>query len=154
MKEKPTKNCKPEKKDNIFFSSEKEKDLSSIDIKNISKIEMMPKKVELNIINPDKASVSHSNNYLFNYPKDVSFFNRAQEKKIKEIRFNIFVYYCFGKFFNKTKKIELFNKGCLLFAEEMDIIHIFRHLLDIEKTVKEKNNIKQDIKILSKQSIA
>ena len=155
MKEKPTKNFKiPEKKENIIFSSEKEKDLSSIDIKNISKIEMMPKKVELKIINPDKASVSQSNNYLFNYPKDVSFFNRAQEKKIKEIKLNIFDYYCIGKFFNKTKKVELFNKGCLLFAEEMDIIHIFRHLLDIEKTVKEKNNIKQDIKILSKQSIA
>ena len=153
MNEKPTINCKSqEKKNNIFFSSEK--DISSIDIKNnISKIEMMPKKVQLNIINPDKASVSYSNKYLYNYPKEVSFFNRAKEKEIKEIKFNIFDYYCIGKFLNKTKKIELFKKGCLLFAEEMDIIHIFRHLLDIEKSVKEKNNIKQNIQILSKQSI-
>ena len=116
---------------------------------------MIPKRIELNIIKPDKLSVSVSNkNYLSDYPKGISFFNRAQEKKIKEIRFNICDYYCIGKFRNKTKRIELFNKGCQLFAEQMDIIHIFRHLLEEEKTAKEKNNIKQELKILSKQSIA
>jgi hypothetical protein len=155
-KEKPTRNSiSPEKKDNIYISSEKDNNnYSSLDFKNISKIEMIPKKIELNIIKPDKASASVSNkNYFSDYPKNISFFNRAQEKKIKEIRFSIFDYYCIGKFRNETKKIELFNKGCQLFAEQIDIIHIFRHLLDEEKTVKEKNNIKQDIKILSKQNI-
>ena len=121
---------------------------------NISKLEMVPQNIELNIINCDKMSFSksNSNKFLFNYPKENTFFNSAKGKEIKEIHFNIFEYYCFGKCFNKSKKIDLFHKGCLLYRDEIDIVHIFRHLLDMEKTVTEKNYLKEDMKIFSQQT--
>jgi hypothetical protein len=151
------------KKNAIKISSIKDEN-SCEKIKNISfnerseyasKLEMVPQNIELKIINCDKTSFSksNSNKFLFNYPKENSFFNRAKGRGIKEINFNLFEYYCFGKCFNnKSKKIELFHKGCLLYRDEMDIFHIFRHLLDMEKTVVEKNCLKEDMKIFSQQT--
>ena len=142
---------------NDINSMDKKKNNSIEDkINNISKIEMIPKNTDLNMSNYDKASGSKNNSYkfIFNYPKEHSFFNNARGKGIKKINFTIFDYYCIGKCFNKQKKIELFNKGCLLFREQLDIIHIFRHLLDIEKSVKEKNNITEEMKLFSKQSLS
>jgi hypothetical protein len=151
------------KKNAIKISSIKDEN-SCEKIKNISfnerseyasKLEMVPQNIELKIINYDKTSFSksNSNKFLFNYPKENSFFNRAKGRGIKEINFNLFEYYCFGKCFNnKSKKIELFHKGCLLYRDEMDIFHIFRHLLDMEKTVVEKNCLKEDMKIFSQQT--
>ena len=122
---------------------------------NASKIDMINPNIDLNVINSDIASIikSHSNKSLFNYPKENTFFDKVKKKGIKEIKFNIFEYYCFGKCNKKNKKIDLFNKGNFLYREEMDIIHIFRHLLDFEKTVTEKNNITEQMKIFSKSII-
>ena len=121
---------------------------------NASKNEMFPQNIDLNIINCDKISFSksNSNKFLFNYPKENSFFYNEKGKEIKEVHFNIFEYYCFGKCFNKNKKIELFHKGCLLYRNEMDIIHIFKHLLDMEKSFNEKKSLKEDLKIFTKQT--
>lgn len=137
-------------------SYDKIKNISFIEqSNNVSKNEMVPQNMDLNIINCDKISFSKSNShkFLFNYPKENSFFYKAKGKGIKEIHFNIFEYYCFGKCFNKNKKIELFHKGCLLYRNEMDITHIFRHLLDMEKSFIEKKSLKEDMKIFSKQTI-
>ena len=119
---------------------------------------MVPKNAELNVMSVDKGSanksVYSSNKYIFNYPKESTFFNRAKGKGIKEIKFNIFDYYCLGKWnYNKLKKIKLFNKGCRLYTEQLDIIHIFRHLLDIEKSLKEKRSITEGMKLLKQTSI-
>ena len=119
---------------------------------NVSKAGMMPHNSEFSI---EKMSgiKSLSNKNLYHFPKENSFFNKTKRKGIKQIKFNIFQYYCFGHCFNQNKKIELFNKGALLYREQLDIIHIFTHLLDIEKTVTEKNNLTEEIKILAKQTI-
>ena len=117
---------------------------------NFSKLEMVPRNIEFNIIDKMSFTKSNSHKFLFNYPKENSFFNRAKGKGIKEIHFNICEYYCFGKCLNKSKKkIDLFHKGCLLYRDEMDIIHIFKHLLDMERTMTEKNSLKEDMKIFS-----
>ena len=150
----PMKNLKLsiKKEDNISIDKEKEKNISFIDkSNNLSKIEMIPQNIELNVLSFEKGSVckSNSNKFLFNYPKENTFFDKTKEKDIK---FNIFDYYCLGKCFKKSKKIELFKNGCLLYTTEMDIIHIFKHLLDMEKSLKDKNNITEDMKIFSKQT--
>ena len=120
---------------------------------NFSKLEMVPRNIEFNIIDKVSISKNNSNKFLFNYPKENSFFSRAKGKGIKEIHFNIFEYYCFGKCLKKSKKkINLFHKGCLLYRDEMDIIHIFKHLLDMERTMIEKNSLKEDMKIFSQQT--
>ena len=147
---------KNQKIKDFYNSSEKGKNVSSdFKINNISKIEMIPKNSEINFSNIDKISGSKNNNsnkYIFSYPKEHSFFNNARKKGIKKINFSIFDYYCIGKCLNKKKKIELFNKGCTLYREEMDIIHIFRHLLDMEKTINEKNTLTEEMKLFLKQS--
>jgi len=119
---------------------------------NVSKAGMMPHNTEFSI---EKMSgvKSLSNKNLYHYPKENSFFNKAKGKGIKQIKFNIFQYYCLPHCYNQNKKIELFNKGALLYREQLDIIHIFTHLLDIEKTVTEKNNITEEMKIFAKQTI-
>ena len=118
---------------------------------NVSKVGMMPHNTEFSI---EKMSgiKSLSNKNLYHFPKENSFFNKANGKGIKQIKFNIFQYYCFGHCFNQNKKIELFNKGALLYKEQLDIIHIFTHLLDIEKTVTEKNNLTEEMKILANKT--
>lgn len=136
-------------------SDDKIKNISFIEqSNNASKNEMFPQNIDLNIINCDKISFSKSNShkFLFNYPKENSFFYNEKGKEIKEAHFNIFEYYCFGKCFSKNKKIELFHKGCLLYRNEMDIIHIFKHLLDMEKSFNEKKSLKEDLKIFTKQT--
>ena len=143
------------KEESLSLDKEKEKNISFIEqCNNISKIEMMPQNIELNVISFEKGSLSksNSNKFLFNYPKGHSFFFKAKGKGINEIKFNLFDYYCLGKCRNKSKKIELFDKGCLLYTEQMDIVHIFRFLLDMEKSLKEKNNITEDMKLFSKQT--
>ena len=119
---------------------------------NISKVGMIPHNSEFSV---EKMSgvKSLSNKNLYHFPKENSFFNKIKGKGIRQIKFNIFQYYCFGHCFNQKKKIELFNKGALLYREQLDIIHIFTHLLDIEKTVTEKNNLTEEMKILAKQTI-
>ena len=121
-------------------------------INNVSKVGMMPHNTEFSI---EKMSCvkSLSNKNLYHFPKENSFFNKAKGKGIKQIKFNIFQYYCFPHCYNQNKKIELFKKGSLLYKEQLDIIHIFTHLLDIEKTVKEKNNITEEMQIFAKQTI-
>jgi hypothetical protein len=120
-------------------------------INNVSKVGMMPHNSEFSI---EKMSgvKSLSNKNLYHFPKENSFFNRTKGKGIKQIKFNIFQYYCFGHCFNQKKKIDLFNKGALLYREQLDIIHIFTHLLDIEKTVTEKNNLTEEMKILANKT--
>ena len=119
-------NKKEEKnEENLSLDKEKEKNISFIEqYNNISKIEMMPQNMELNFMNIKKGS---------------------------KIKFNLFDYYL-GKCFNKSKKVDLFDKGCLLYTDEMDIIHIFKHLLDMEKSLKEKNNITENMKLFLKQT--
>ena len=145
------------KNKDLSSSSENQKNISFL-CNNISKIEMVPKNAELNVMSVDKGSanksVYSSNKYIFNYPKENTFFNSAKGKGIKEIKFNIFDYYCLGKWnYNKLKKIKLFNKGCRPYTEQLDIIHIFRHLLDIEKSLKEKRSITEGMKLLKQTSI-
>ena len=152
------KDFKNQKVKDFYNSSEKGKNMSlDYKINNISKIEMIPKNSDIHFSNIDKISGSKNNNsnkYIISYPKEHSFFNNARKKGIKKINFSIFDYYCIGKFLNKKKKIELFNKGCILYREQMDIIHIFRHLLDMEKSINEKNNITEEMKLFLKQSFA
>ena len=119
---------------------------------NVSKVEMMPHNTEFSIEKMNCVK-SLSNKNLYHFPKENSFFNKAKGKGIKQIKFNIFQYYCFPHCYNQNKKIVLFKKGVLLYKEQLDIIHIFTHLLDIEKTVKEKNNITEEMQIFAKQTI-
>ena len=152
LKNKNSNSLKKNKEDKENLS-DKEKSFAE-QSNNVSKIEILPKNVEFNIIKYEKESGSkkQSNNFS-NFQKENSFFVGAKEKGINKIKFNLFDYYCYGRCINKTKKIELFNKGCLLYREEMDIIHIFKHLLDIEKSFKEKNKLTEEMKIFAKEIV-
>ena len=133
------------------FLSEKEKSFVEPS-NNFSKIEILPKNVQLNIISYDKGTDSKQQQND-NLRKENSFFKGAKVKGISEIKFNLFDYYCYCRCFNKTKKIELFKKGCLLYRNEMDIIHIFKHRLDMEKSLKEKYCITEEMKIFAKEIV-
>ena len=47
--------------------------------------------------------------------------------------FNIFDYYCLGKYFKKKKEIELYKLGLSVYKKRMDIINVFTLLLFTEK---------------------
>ena len=51
------------------------------------------------------------------------------------ININLFDYYCLGKFFKKSKPIELFDIGVSLYRKRMDIVNVFTILLLIEKII-------------------
>ena len=148
-------------KDNTSFSkdNEKEKDISLIEqsINNISKVEIFPKSTGFNINNPDKMNFNKVNNkFIFhnNSQKRVSMLKKTiSSQELKDIRFNIFEYYCCGKCYKKKKKkIDTFIKCINLYKEEMDIINIFKDFLKNRTNLFEKKALNEEMKIFLRQT--
>ena len=143
----------------INIRKEKEKESSLIDqsINNISKIEMYPKSTGFNIINPDDSSFNKGSNKMLMYnnsnKKNIFTFNKTKTLEIKNIDFNILVYYCFGRCFErKKKKIDTFHKCISLYKEQMDIIIIFQDFLKNRTNLLEKRTLNEEMKIFLKQT--
>ena len=49
-----------------------------------------------------------------------------------KINFNLFHYFCLGKYSEKEKEIELYNAGISLYKKRLDIVNVFTFLLLID----------------------
>lgn len=142
----------------INIRKEKEDSLINQSINNISKIEMYPKSTGFNIINPDDFSLNKGSNKMFmfnnsNKKNNIFSLNKTKTIEIKKIDFNILVYYCFGRCFEKKKKkIDTFHKCISLYKEQMDIIIIFQDFLKNRTNLLEKRTLNEEMKIFLKQT--
>ena len=109
----------------------------TVDNSRISGFMDQKSKASKDKINKSNKLVLHSS-YI--YPRFRSVFNLSSNKDNsieynEKIYFNLFDYYCFKKFSNKKKEINLFNLGISLYKKRMDIINVFTFLLLIEKNL-------------------
>lgn len=102
------------------------------------------KKIQMKHYNNNNSNANGNKNYIFRvgsfYPNaklkntENNKKNNSLQEYVEQINFNLFEYYCCGKFTKKKKDIELYKLGLSLYKNRMDIINVFTLLLLAEKT--------------------
>ena len=130
------------RRNSLIVIKEKDNEKSINSSFNISAANNQINERKNNLINKyNNKNANGNKNYIYRIG---SFYPKLMEKKqnsinndLKEytdkLKFNIFDYYCFGRFTRKKKDIELYKSALSIYTKRMDIVNVFTLLLLAEK---------------------
>ena len=132
----------------VIREKENEKSSSNINNSSVAKVSMSNGRknnfMNKNDDNNKNKNNNENKNYIYRigsfYPrfltaekKENSSSSESLENDMNKIKFNLFDYYCFGRFSRKKKGIDLYKSGLSLYTKRMDIVNVFTLLFLAEK---------------------